>query len=236
MSKNSREPTGGPNDASALWLAEFKRPISERRIFKFGQIALKLSRRPGRAETDQDEAYRILDDLIAWYERHEFAEDEVLVLVDDPPRFVQIESRLDEIEREYLWRDAVMLTRAALRRYLERSTLAGAPRLLREWFPDTILPIRADDAAPADLKPHDAEKGASRRGPVAGTIDRYGKSDRALYPEIERSGLCFWLIESTDQRVVVVLTSARSKVEIETSCRCSPPGYGLEECDRAGGG
>jgi hypothetical protein len=137
--KSNRE----PNDANAFWRAEVMRPISDRQIFSFRQIALKLARLPGRLKVDQDEAYRVLHELIAWYERQEFAEDEVLVIVDDPPRFVPLKPRFDEMEREYraecrpmlqFWQDAVMLTRAALKRYLERSTLEGAPRLLQEWF------------------------------------------------------------------------------------------------------
>jgi hypothetical protein len=155
--KRNREPTGGPNDGQAFWDTEVRRPIGDRRFFRFGQIARRLARLRGRAEVDEDEAYRVLNELIAWYERHEFAEDEVLVLVDDPPHFAALKPRLDEVEREYrregrpilhFWRDGVLLTRPALRRYLERSTLIGAPRLLLEWFPNVISPTRTDAAAP----------------------------------------------------------------------------------------
>jgi hypothetical protein len=132
-------------DAKALWQAEVHKPIRDRPIFKFGHIAAKLARLPGHMEWDQDEAYRILDDLMLCYARQEFADDEVLVLVADPAHFAPLKPRLADVEEEYrvncsqilfFWRDGVMLTRDALKRYLQRSTLEGAPRLLREWFLD----------------------------------------------------------------------------------------------------
>jgi hypothetical protein len=82
--------------------AESRKPIKDRRFFQFGRIAWKLARLPGRWEADQDEAYRILNELIAWYERDEFAEDEVLVvLVADPQHFVALKPQLDELEQQY---------------------------------------------------------------------------------------------------------------------------------------
>ena len=140
-----------PDNPNALWEAEVGKPIRDRRIFKFGQIAAKLARLPGRMEWDQDEAYRILNDLMSCYARQEFADDEVLVLVVDPAHFAPLKPRLADVEEEYrvncsqilfFWRDGVMLTRNALKRYLQRSTLEGAPRLLREWFSMTIAPPR----------------------------------------------------------------------------------------------
>ena len=110
--------------------------------FVCGQIALALARVPGRFERDEDEAYRILNHIIASYERGEFADDEIVVLFGEPRQLRTLKSLPEVARREIeslflpIWRDAVMLTFDAAKRYLEASTLAGAHRLLDDWFAD----------------------------------------------------------------------------------------------------
>ena len=111
--------------------------------FVCGQIALALARQPGRLEIDEDEAYRILNQIIACWEHREFAQDEVVVLFGEPPQLQPLDLVLEHAKQrgEPLdlwprreWRDGIMLTATAARRYLEGCGLAGAPRILREWF------------------------------------------------------------------------------------------------------
>lgn len=181
MATNSdSDPTqGASNDAAALWDAERRKPWNERERFPFGQIAARLARQPGRLEFDQDEAYRILNHLIGCFERGEFADDEVVVLADDSPRFCPLKPRLEEVEQEcstegppilQFWRDAAMLTRPALRRFLEHSTLGGAPRLLREWYSDEAIsqPRAGCGRRPATNKNRDTR-------PTAAQLDEWMK-------------------------------------------------------------
>ena len=109
------------------------------------QLASALSRLPGRFETDENEAYLILDHIIESYMRGVFADDEVVVLFGDPPHHRSVKTlptdALGELENRNLWRaDAIMLTFSAAKRYLEASNLAGAPRVLAEWFTDNASP------------------------------------------------------------------------------------------------
>jgi hypothetical protein len=107
-----------------------------------GEIADELARKPGRREVDKAETQRIGIELVQWFERGEFADDEVLAPFGDPPHFRPLKPLLEDARRqaervgrriELEWRELI-LTRPALRTYLERSTLDGAPRLLRERF------------------------------------------------------------------------------------------------------
>jgi hypothetical protein len=117
-------------------MAAVKLAIDRRELFICGQLAAGLARLPGRLEFEEAEAYRILHQITVWYARGEFAADEVLVIFGEPPQL----RPLREIEEQgakistFEWREGIMLTRAACKRYLERSTLQGAPRLIREWF------------------------------------------------------------------------------------------------------
>jgi hypothetical protein len=114
--------------------------------FVCGQIALALARVPGRMERDEDEAYRILDHIIASYKRGEFTDDEIMVFFGKPPQIRTLKSLPEDARGEIeslfrpIWRDAVMLSFSAAKRYLEASTLAGAPRLLFDWFTDNTSP------------------------------------------------------------------------------------------------
>jgi hypothetical protein len=127
----------GSTAAAALWKAELRKPWLERQYFHIRAVALRLSRRPGHLETDEEEAYRILLHLMASYDRGEFADDELVVLVEEAPHIVPSKGRLAQ---EYgsaipllIWRDAVLMTRPAVERFLRRCGLHGAPRLLTEW-------------------------------------------------------------------------------------------------------
>ncbi len=129
--------------------------------FECAQLSLALARLPGRFERDEDEAYRILNHIIASYKRGVFADDEVVVLFvepGEPPQLRPVKSLPEDARREIedgasLWRDgAVMLTSSATKRYLEASTLAGAPRVLVDWFTDDASPRSPGYAAAGDGK------------------------------------------------------------------------------------
>jgi hypothetical protein len=105
-------------------------------------LALALARLPGRLEVDHDEANRILDDIAEQYERGDFAENEVLASYLGPPPGLR---SLAEIKQDAEGRGEPspslgeirvcgILSYAAAKRYVEASGLAGAPRVLREWF------------------------------------------------------------------------------------------------------
>jgi hypothetical protein len=102
-----------------------------------GDLARSLARLPGRLEFDREEAVRIATDIAERYLRGEFADEEVVAMAGDPPRFIPYvhtgEYRAGTINAN-LWYAAVALTPPAVRRYLERCGLAGAPRVLAEWF------------------------------------------------------------------------------------------------------
>jgi hypothetical protein len=128
---------GAAPAAVALWEAELRKPWPERQYFHIAAVTLRLSRKPGRLETDEEEAHRILLHLIASSDRGEFGDDELVVLVDEAPHIVPAKARLAQ---EYgsaipllIWCDAVLLARPAVERFLRGCGLAGAPRLLAEW-------------------------------------------------------------------------------------------------------
>ena len=134
-----------PEHFQSAWLAEALKPIRHRQLFKFGEIADALARKPGRQEVDRPESYLIGIDLVEWFERGEFGDDEVLVHCDDPPPFRPLKPLLEVVRQqmeqdgarvEMEWRELI-LTRSALKTYLERSSLDGFARLLSEWFSDT---------------------------------------------------------------------------------------------------
>lgn len=132
-----------PEQVQTAWLLEARKPLADRQLFKFGETADALVRKPGRQEVDEEESFRIGMDLLRWFQCGEFADAEVLAPFDDPPHFRPLKPLLEDARRQAghggrsvapEWRDLV-LTRAALQTYLERSNLEGASRLFREWFP-----------------------------------------------------------------------------------------------------
>jgi hypothetical protein len=131
-------------------MAAVKLAIDRRELFICGQLAAGLARLPGRLEFEEAEAYRILHQITVWYARGEFAADEVLVIFGEPPQL----RPLREIEEQgakvstFEWREGIMLTRVACKRYLERSTLQGAPRFIRERF---SIPTSGDLQGAADV-------------------------------------------------------------------------------------
>lgn len=114
------------------------------------EIARALARLSGRVEVDLDEAYRITDDMAAWYLRGEFSEHEVVALAGEPgepPILRTIAEIANDAQRrgesyslsQQEWRMAWMLTAPAARRYVDGCGLAGAPRVSREWFGSTDI-------------------------------------------------------------------------------------------------
>jgi hypothetical protein len=116
--------------------------------FYVSEIARAIARLPGRAEVDHEEAYRIADDIAEWYLRGEFRDDEVVAYAGDPPALRSLGEIKEDARRrgenwclsQPEWRAACMLTAPAARRYLEGCGLAGAQRVLREWFAEVAVP------------------------------------------------------------------------------------------------
>ena len=166
--KMDSEPAETQNNSRGLLDFELRRPFKDRWYFRMGQVALRLARLPDRMDLDEEEARKILDDLIVWWRCGEFAEDEVVVFVDG--RFSSITPWLEEIENNHLWQDAVLLTRPAVKRYLEHSTLPSARRLLAEWFAGALsstgdalgalAPMSSSAEAPASKQEGLPEKAA----------------------------------------------------------------------------
>jgi hypothetical protein len=113
--------------------------------FYVSELAVALARLPGRLEFDRDEADHIAYDMLQARERGDFADEEVVARYGDPALFVPISqipeepgglgpALAPEFIRKTLWYAAVALTYPAAKRYIERCGLAGAARLLAEWF------------------------------------------------------------------------------------------------------
>jgi hypothetical protein len=142
--------------AEAAWATEFRKPMQQRQIFSFVEIANALARKPGRLEVDHGEHKRVLLDLENWIRRGEFnfaSDGDVMVLVDDPPFFEPF-SPLPQGAGGLIIiiHDRLVLGRHACRRYIEVNlSLANAPRVLGEWFPEneTYSHLPASHAVPA---------------------------------------------------------------------------------------
>src|SRR6516164_2104374 len=110
--------------------------------FYIQELARAIARLPGRAEVDEQEAYRTTDDIAQWHLRGEFSDDEVVAYAGDPPGLQSLAEIKEEARRrgetwclsQPEWRAAYWLTAPAAFRYLKGCGLAGAPRVLREWF------------------------------------------------------------------------------------------------------
>jgi hypothetical protein len=107
------------------------------------EIARVFARKPGRVEVDREDAHRITYDIAERYLRGEFGDGEVVADHAGPPpaRRSLAEIKKDARRRgetwclsQPEWRAAYMLMAAAARRYVEGCGLAGAERVLREWF------------------------------------------------------------------------------------------------------
>jgi hypothetical protein len=148
-----------PEQVQHAWLEEAHQPIKQRQLFKFGEIADALARNPGRQEVDMAESARIAGNLVEWFNCGEFADEEVLASFDDPPHFRPLRPSLEDVQRQAEqdcrldWRELI-LTRPALKTYLERTSLDGASRLLHEWFPDAD---RSRGKPPTAKRPTDAQ-------------------------------------------------------------------------------
>jgi hypothetical protein len=113
--------------------------------FYIHELARAIARLPGRAEVDEQEAYRITDDIAEWYRRGEFDDSEVVAFVGDPPMPRSLADMKKDLHRrgeswclsQPEWRAAYCLTAPAARRYLEGCGFDGALRVLREWLGDS---------------------------------------------------------------------------------------------------
>ncbi len=123
--------------ATATWNAESAKPVRERQYFLFGEIADALARTPGRLEVDVAERGRILLDLADRTCRGEFNlsdDSEVVTLIGEPPYFVPIAPvRAGGFLANP---EALIFRRDACRRYVQNSSLDGAPRVLTAGFPE----------------------------------------------------------------------------------------------------
>ena len=115
--------------------------------FYIFELAQALTRQPGDIAIDRDKARAISNEMFDMYERGEFSEAEVVVRFGNPPRIGTIaeakkdagDSWGDGIDPN-LWYAAVALTYPAAKRYVESCGLAGAERLLKQWFTDAATP------------------------------------------------------------------------------------------------
>jgi hypothetical protein len=114
--------------------------------FYIFEIAQALTRQPGDIAIDRDKARAISDEMFDMYERGEFREEEVVVRYGNPPRIGTIAEAKkdagdswDEIHPNF-WYAAVALTYPAAKRYVESCGLAGAERLLKQWFTEAATP------------------------------------------------------------------------------------------------
>ncbi len=108
-------------------------PIQERQYFSFAEIAHKLACDPHTLLVDPELAERIVGELAERVMKGHFAATEVAGLCGDPPDFQPVQLS----PGDYLVPDgeALFLTRAACRRYIEaRTELPGGPGLIRDWF------------------------------------------------------------------------------------------------------
>ena len=85
-----------PEHIQSALLAETRQPFSKRRLFKFGEIAHALARKPGRQEVDKAESSRIGGDLVKWFECGEFADEEVWASFADLPHFRPLKPSLED--------------------------------------------------------------------------------------------------------------------------------------------
>jgi hypothetical protein len=135
--------------------AAVNRAISECELFLCSNIGSELARLSGQFTPDRDQYFRIMGELAAWCNNGNFTADEMLVLYGEPLRLESIRDIDQEVDTPIY---AVMLTPAACKRYLARSTSENAPRLLRVWFPisETDHP---QVATPPTTSPNDDASG-----------------------------------------------------------------------------
>ncbi len=159
-------------------------------MFYIFEIAQKLAREPGRLEFDRDEAYRIGGDMYDWYRRGEFGEREVVAQYGDPPSFGPIGRAEEEARRRGqewqdldfgLWYGAIGLTYPAAKRYVEGCGLAGAARVLRDWFSDADQSRgkRPTDAELDEWMKRNVKPGAKRDPTIADCREATGATVRA---------------------------------------------------------
>ena len=169
--------------ADNQWLRDNLQPPHQREHFQVAEIAEALARLPGRPEVDPQLRRSITNDLYEWIERREFAEEDVLMLVGGSKLFVPFP--LDEVLNDatqklignpkssprrpvfelssfdrLVWLNlgAIILTRPAVRRYLDRCGFDGAPRVTAEWFRKAAKPRRQNPGPKPKLRNRITEK------------------------------------------------------------------------------
>jgi hypothetical protein len=183
---------------AAAWAALRGGKMRDRQLFGFDEIANGLSRKAGSLEVDAAECDRVLNDLHDKTRRGEFefgGESDVVIFANEPPYFMPLHPRplppgMFQIP---IAPDMCMLRRGACHRYVENSSLDGAPRLLREWFPEVFEPG-------VNSSSHDEGKaaGANLRPEIAPRDKVPNKRQRAAYSgELE-----LWMAE---QKLSVLL-------------------------------
>jgi hypothetical protein len=167
--------------AATAWAAELRKPFRERNLFGIFEIAEHLTRR-NVLELDDAKRNLIVLDLDDKTSRQEFdlsGESDVVIKLTEPPYFralgpAEIVSVPTELEALRIHNaQSLYLRRSACRRYIEANlSLENAPRLLREWFPETLTPREkssiADEYEPrgtlyADISLLEKAPGTSRQ-------------------------------------------------------------------------
>ncbi len=169
--------------ADNQWRRDNLKPPHQREHFQVAEIAEALARLPGRPEVDAQLRRSITIDLYEWIERREFAEEDVLMLLGGSKLCVPFP--LDEVLNDgtqklignpessprrpvfelrnfdrsvWLNLGAVILTRPAVRRYLDRCGFDGAPRVTAEWFGKDATPGRKSPGPKPKLRNRITEK------------------------------------------------------------------------------
>ena len=131
----------------AVWNAEFEKPMPQRQYFRFGEVANALALDPKNYTVDSALRANIIEELTVRVRRQQFdlAGGEVATLSGDPPAF----EPLPPISPDGIpvGVESWLLRRDACRRFLKKSLLPRAPRVLSEWFPERSA------TPPSRLKP-----------------------------------------------------------------------------------
>lgn len=163
--------------------------MRERQYFPFGDIADALAKDPESLEIDAAKRDRIASDLSDWTIRGEFdlsGDSEVVFLTGEPPFFLP----LGPVPPGGILADpeGLLLRREACGRYLRKSSLQQAPRLLSDWFPETA--VEPQSPAREATFPNPGQPDSGRRGAYRGALDSWmAKQKLSILQKMEPAGI-----------------------------------------------
>jgi hypothetical protein len=179
--------------ADKQWLRDNARPPRQRDQFQVGELAQALARLAGRPDVNWRLYDAIARDSYEWIDRGEFGDEQVLALTGEPqpcepylPALAKIvaaepnspyanlqpDARRPVFERDLAGSvrvnvAAIILTRPAVRQYLDGCGLRGAPRVHREWFGKAEAAPASGSPETIGTPPSTANERSARRGPRA---------------------------------------------------------------------